>query len=204
MSVIATEAPVALWDRITCAIDGSAAGFEAAREAAWLMPVGSQLTLRTVSDYFSPDSVHAFLQDIEAAHATMVCVASGRSGLVPTLALNPLVLAVLRHTEYSVLIVHEKQQGHRRDGAIVVAHEDGGFGALSVAHELADRRALALRILEDPEPTAGTVLAACNGAELLVIESRAKAGALSEQVVRRAGCPVLIVRRPLLGEQPAR
>lgn len=48
MSVAPTSSPPVLWDRVVCAIDGTAASLAAAREAARLMPAAAPLTLCTV------------------------------------------------------------------------------------------------------------------------------------------------------------
>ena len=48
MSTARTSSPPAVWDRVLCGIDGTPAGFDAARQAARLMPASGQLTLCAV------------------------------------------------------------------------------------------------------------------------------------------------------------
>jgi hypothetical protein len=45
MSTARTSSPPAVWDRVLCGIDGTPAGFDAARQVARLMPASGQLTL---------------------------------------------------------------------------------------------------------------------------------------------------------------
>ena len=45
MTVSSSNAQVAVWDRVLCGIDGSAASVEGARQVARLMPASSRLTL---------------------------------------------------------------------------------------------------------------------------------------------------------------
>ena len=62
MSLASTSTAPAVWKHVVCGIDGSAAGLQAAREAAWLMPAAAQLTLCAV---VNPASVEGgtFLED---------------------------------------------------------------------------------------------------------------------------------------------
>ena len=56
MTVAPTSFPPAVWERVVCGIDGTAASFEAARQVARLMPASAQLTLSTV---INPAAVEA-------------------------------------------------------------------------------------------------------------------------------------------------
>lgn len=48
MSFAPTSSPPAVWDRVVCGIDGTAASLEAARQVARLMPASAELTLCAV------------------------------------------------------------------------------------------------------------------------------------------------------------
>ncbi len=55
MSPTRTSSPPAVWDRVICGIDGTAAGLDAARQVARLMPASAQLTLCAVVNPASID-----------------------------------------------------------------------------------------------------------------------------------------------------
>ncbi len=196
----------AVWDRVTCAIDGTAAGLRAAEDVTALMPAEAELTVRTLTDPGSYVCARELVDELAANGTTLACVLNRRVGHVASLALEPLVLALLRQAECSLLVLRERHPVRRHDGAIVVGFDGsgGGFGALTIARELAERRSAELVVVEDAEPLAATLVDASVGAQLLVIGSSGPprlTGGVAEQVVRRASCPVLVARAAPLGVQ---
>ncbi len=195
-----------VWDRVTCAVDRTATGLRAAEEVIALMPAEAELTVRTVADPGSYVCARELVEELATDGTTLACVVNRRVGRVASLALEPLVLALLHKAECSVLVLPERHPIRRHDGAIVVGFDGsgGGFSALTIARELADRRSAELVVAEDAEPSAGMLVDASVGAQLLVIGSsglQKVTGGVGEQVVRRASCPVLLARAASLGGQ---
>jgi hypothetical protein len=197
---------LAVWDRVTCAVDGTGAGLRAAEEVTALMPAEAELTVLTLADPSSYVCARELADELASNGTTLACVLNRRVGHVASLALEPLVLALLHKTECPLLVLRERHPVRRHDGAIVVGFDGsgGGFGALTIARELAERRSAELVVVEDAEPSAGMLVDASVGAQLLVIGSSGRSkvtGGVGEQAVRRASCPVLLARGAPLGVQ---
>jgi nucleotide-binding universal stress UspA family protein len=160
------------------------------------------------------------LDELLTERATMVTVGSrsnGRGGL------GSLASAMLHDAPCAVLIAHTEFAG---DEDVVVGFDGSGGArrALAVGRELAERRALKLRVLvatgdahppgpgwsraelgpdvdliEDPRTPVEALTDASSSAGLLILGSRHLPAALalssvSEQAAQRATCPVLVVR----------
>lgn len=204
-------APIGLldvWDRVICAVDGTPAGLRAPEEVACLMPEGGRLMVRALAEPGSRACARDLLDELVSSRATLVCVNNRRAGHVASLALEPIVLAMLHQARCSVLVLGEHHPAGRRDGAVVVGFDGtgGGFAALTIARELAVRRSAELIVVEDSAPSAATLVHAATEAQLLIVGSAARprvTGGLGEKVVRRASCPVLIARGAPLGDEQA-
>ena len=141
------------------------------------------------------------VEEAERTQATLIAVGA-RS--LPRFVPGSVAMHLLHHGPCSVLIARPTPDDARFPRSIVVG-DDGSApaaAAVEVAHELADRFGVPLRVVSAAPPQAPvpTLLEASSGCDLLVVGSRGLHGlraarsSVGLRVADRAACSVLVVR----------
>jgi nucleotide-binding universal stress UspA family protein len=144
------------------------------------------------------------LDAVEAQDASLLALGTHGVGRAAGTILGSVVTRVLRQAPCPVLVARTRATG-RWSPDIVVLGDDGSPPAAfarDVCETLTDRLGGELRVVTVTEGRPGARLVEASfGADLLVVGSRSEhhllgLGSVSEHVAHRAGCSVLVTRRP--------